>query len=527
MAITVQDAPDNLDLVRNHLWYHLLTDNHLQTQEQKPLFGFTFTGQPNDGDIIYLAWYDKNDTPAAQITLRAKNAPNGMNEFQVGTNQSIDDWTQNTFIPFLKNHPMINAWWTIRFNYDPNDNEAFTYLDMRVFGEMNTYTSLLANTSVYDLTQYGTKPKYRPNFKIGVNVYVDNGSHYELITTNYYKPDLNGNIIFDIADQVKLYLDADMPTSSNIELTKNINRPYYISYFEYYGNPASKRQIYFHEIKYALLGGLPFHLYQRGDFYSYYVEAQKNFLTWKPRKRKITPDQEEWLFMPYNNAHTFNAPSGPYYQIVKIYYEDGTTDKVLHEQISSNYSEFEIAMIPCGLEHAGIDQIDPSKEVRKYEVWVGPYIGFSTAYDSEHVTFYVDRKPYQYTQQFFFVNSLGGVDTLLAVGAKSYKQDVQRNRARYITPIDYGPTFEPTRQLEPAATEVVTVRTGYLNQEEVNWLKDIIHNHQKCLTDLDGQRVSVLINTDSSDLYDEQENLKSLEFEYEYAFDRSLVGAKY
>lgn len=515
MSIKIIDAPDDIGLARNQVWFNLLTDNHLLQAGSNASMQIVFSAQPQDGGQMYLKIAYEDGSLAAIFFITARSSPSSIDEFEVN-NAGLSSWISNTFAPFLRNHYQISSLFSV------TEAANSVTLTMRDAGEILSHYSSFNNSTI-TVNNTVQAPLFRPNFEIGVRLFIWNKSYYELIDTSHYQPDINGNILFNIADILLAHLGHDLPVSSFSYIAENIIRKYYIQFYEFYGQPASIRNSSTMPPKKALYAGIPYHLFPNNDFIDDYIYTQKNFLTWKPYDRSVTPDQEEFLYylFPFSSSNPDTYVVG-----ANVVYNDGTsTFSNLYEITSWTFEN--VAILPIGYNDNNIASINSNKTPVRYDITVGYKSNIGTISISPKIRCHLDQLPYQHKQQFFFVNSLGGVDTLLCKGPQTHNLDVQGESARQITQRFYNSHDAQTFNYNKVAKKTFTARTGYLTQQEVEWLQDLLINFEYCYTYLDNHQVAVNIIPDSHELYNENNDMVGLSFEYELAFDYNAYGRKW
>lgn len=259
-------------------------------------------------------------------------------------------------------------------------------------------------------------------------------------------PIVNGMAEFDLAAYVRVnYRGHYHVETSNLFNLADILKKYKVEFFEIYDNDGIEYPSpheYSNEF-YVLQGKITDIDYQllniKGyNFYSYFIEYKKRFLTYQPGKYTQTGSLERlYFFINYSTAQDVSL-------CVAIEYTDGTTaTQVINTESLAAYSVYEIK---TGFTDLGLSTYESStKIVAKYQV----YLTNNGSTISELFTYYLDRRNYTQVRSFCFLNSLGVYDFVSMHGFSEEEINIDRETGYFlakkkVTDISYATACSST-----------------------------------------------------------------------------------
>lgn len=179
-----------------------------------------------------------------------------------------------------------------------------------------------------------------------------------------------------------------------------------------------------------LLGGIEVQKYERDNYFTNYLIANKWWLTWLPSNitdgyRFVFPTQEHyitWLRTGEAGAATK--------LFVKVTYTDLTTIEKSFDIPDTNKSF--VFHLPAGIVQLAIEPLLIDKSIYYYEVWVADDALGKLA---NEYRFYVDRDYYYKKFEWIYANSLGGLD---AVAVKGISQQEIEREASTVSALNLG-----------------------------------------------------------------------------------------
>lgn len=227
---------------------------------------------------------------------------------------------------------------------------------------------------------------------------------------------------------------------------------------------------------------------------------QQHFLTWQPRKKKVSYSSPEYL---------------SYYAItdcrvkLKAYISNTSSDSVeTIELVLSELKAGNVYTIP--MMYAYISG-KLNKYPSSYDVWIENTDG-SVRYS------YIQRYEYEQTKSeqeefIIFENSLGGVDCFRAYGNTVFNAENTHNIATI---------NEQLNEYRIDTEYKYTKNTGYLNQYEQKWLKDFFPSTGKYI--FKDNILRKIVITEDNVSSSAQDAVGSYEFTYRYADDNIYLN---
>ena len=222
-------------------------------------------------------------------------------------------------------------------------------------------------------------------------------------------------------------------------------------------------------------------------------------------KRRITRDQPEWIYaVPLINYTDYNVE-------FTLYFTDDTSQSFI-----VNYGAAvakQSIIIPIGYDIHDYDNINAAKTIK--------YIRISGQY-----TFYIELYPREvqgpFKREFYFMNSLGGIDSFVAVGKGQESMRYEREQIRKYQEKDYA--IEDAQYLDHNVRmrKELTVATGWLQKnskwDEVQVLRDMLNSEAVYVKDgTDLVPIQILNKEDLMQI--DGEYLRGGQIRYMYAFE--------
>ncbi|TAF48685.1 MAG: hypothetical protein EAZ63_03805 [Runella slithyformis] len=270
----------------------------------------------------------------------------------------------------------------------------------------------------------------------------------------------------EIQDLLEGYLSTCPPelNQTHISICEGLLRSYYTSYERLNGNVLINTAT--QTSAWVMKATLAYRDQKGWGNILFDNEAAKagKFLTWKPVSNKIYPDQPEFLYF-LNNLRP--APTCLKLR-ARVYFEDDSWQDLTIKQIDI-VLPMTVYCCPVGPAALGLEALP--KVVLKYEVWLSNQDTERISEVRYYTLSYAYRRQKRYV---LFENSLGGFDTLAAVGSSSEKTTVQRQVSERFPALDFEPTYAE-RVIERIAGErELTINTGPRTKQERDYLEEIL-----------------------------------------------------
>ena len=297
--------------------------------------------------------------------------------------------------------------------------------------------------------------------------------------------------------------------------------PYVVSFAEKSKGQVGK--LVFDDPKYCLNGGLnreaiSYYNSLGSDYFSN-AENKFRFLSTSPVEKVTGKFQVEKLYF-----HFVDDSDYYFFKIaVKVTFSDSTSSSFYATETSA-FSGKSILEIQTGYTRLDIGNVDPSKVVVKWEVWLENNMSQPI---SEIRTFILDDRILEYERTFIFKNSLGGYEVARFIGEGETSLD---NKRTSISVQDFNPyTFSnpPNKTLDAWETQNFTVNTGWISQQQNNSFRDLLLTTE-CYEILDDLLFPVVITSTKIKSFEKDgEYLFNLEVEYERAYNDHFFTANF
>lgn len=175
-----------------------------------------------------------------------------------------------------------------------------------------------------------------------------------------------------------------------------------------------------------LLGGIEVQKFERDNYFTNYLIANKWWLTWLPSNmidgfRFVFPAQEHYI------TWLRTGEAGAATKLwAKVTYTDGT-DLTKSFPIADTEKSF-VFHLPAGVQQLALEPLLIDKSVHYYELWVADDVLGILA---DNYRFYVDRDYYYKTFEWIYGNSVGGLDAVAVKGVS--QMEIEREASTVST----------------------------------------------------------------------------------------------
>lgn len=261
---------------------------------------------------------------------------------------------------------------------------------------------------------YRDDPSTKPDLSFVCEVFVERyylSGNFELAGQAQEQPaDRNGRTVFEVQELLEPFVQPMLPVLDQyrnvvVRAQSNFCR-FYLRYRERTADGLADTAE--SVISYLVYGGLSFEEASRGTFFNGYFQSRKPFLTWEPTTKTVLPHQPEYLYYL-----VYSPDITTIYRQVRVYFQDNTTE-TFRDGGYEGVLAYEVYLFPYSYEALDLARFETAeRRIVKWEVWVADQDEVTV---SETRTYVLSRR-YQHTPRFFwYVNSLGGVNTLPAFG---------------------------------------------------------------------------------------------------------------
>lgn len=241
-------------------------------------------------------------------------------------------------------------------------------------------------------------------------------------------------------------------------------------------------------------------------------------LTTKPKKRQISIDHPEWLYV-YPGVSNNDL-----YLRALITYQDGT---LAYEDIVAlgNHVSYRVKIINIGYPARQYQFIDPTKTIKSIELFIN---------ESEVDT--IDASiiliPVKITSDnvraLYYHNSLGGLDSFICTGDKNQAIRLFKDLSNVALPLGYDITkgAAQIQPIEQQLTRSVKVYSGNKPKGEIEALDDLFlikKAYELKIVNGSEELFSIIPTTEQLKHPEDRSNLQNSNFEYEYAFNDKAI----
>lgn len=223
-------------------------------------------------------------------------------------------------------------------------------------------------------------------------------------------------------------------------------------------------------------------------FTSTYQSSARQFLTWQPNFKRVTPTQEEYLYFLLNFTPT---PSTVKLRVKAVYTD--ATEQLLTPLSLSGVQLGQVVCVPVGVYILGAN---PLKKLQSYHVWL------SNENDerlSEVRTYFVEYRTFSQSRGLLFSNSFNCFDTLHLTGVSTESLQAKRYAAYREKPLFLASDFTEFYVVERSGTRELTVSTGFFERnvsEQLRYLDELLLTEECYLiTDRNHEPLELLTNT--------------------------------
>ncbi|WP_439557688.1 DUF5977 domain-containing protein, partial [Dyadobacter sp.] len=219
-------------------------------------------------------------------------------------------------------------------------------------------------------------------------------------------------------------------------------------------------------VRYAMRAGLAFRDFAgyQHTFFSRYQSQKRQFLTWHPNNKLVSPKQKEYLYFLLNMSpfpETINLR-------MRVTKTDGSRLVSTHSQIKG-LQPYQVICCPVG-----VNELSLGEDVVKYEIWLSDE---KNERFTEVRAYNIDRRRHAFERFLVFSNSLGGFDTIRLIGQASQETDVTKSISRKERPAGQGIDFSELEVIAVSENSGIKLSTGFFESDAAtysDYLRELI-----------------------------------------------------
>ena len=357
----------------------------------------------------------------------------------------------------------------------------------------------------------------KQNHRIGLQVLRREGNLDVLVFEDLVTPWFNGNRAiarFEISELLITSLRSDFNLHESAGFHIRVSRPdvlkpFFIKYYEEFGDPATVDVVKTSRWFYSLFGGVPtlkqveiFDSYD--NLTKYFNLSNRLFLSWHwfPKVTDTNAPERLYLIVPREPG-----TSNFVLRVTRHYFDDG--------------DEFEDFNLGHTLQLGQAFEVDVSYKA-VIESHASNFSGYSIqvisvdeSFFSEEFHFNMDFRWLPNLRYFMFLNSLGAYECVRFTGEAIHDLSFTRQMFLETDLQEYASDSASRGQTLPEVIRGFKVNTGWISKEEVLWMQDFLSSQS--VFEIKGtRRIPVLIRQDKTELYKDASHLNALTIEMEY-----------
>jgi hypothetical protein len=356
---------------------------------------------------------------------------------------------------------------------------------------------------------------------------------YNTVATVEGQPDQNGEVFFNLAPILASLVAPESPQSAGATSLRRLtamNQRYKLVVDEVINSvpaPSSTQSV---TDLHAIYAGFP---ETEGALMQYWAVSDKRFLTRAPREgKRVDPLQPEFL-----TAACMAAASGAVKIYVRVQFENQTWSAATDTGLGISFTLGDTVMIPAGFEQLNLSAMATLQNIRAWEVWL--VLSATGAEVTERMRYTLDPCAfYPHTRYYFFVNPLGGIDTLRTTGNLSARPNYVSNTVQVRSarpprlilgqPAAFGVAVQPPGMLRRNVnrTESVQQAIGHLlTWAERDWMAGLLGaeaawrvGDERPNLNATGQLVPIILEDAGMMRYQDESMLEPAQFSYKEAY---------
>ncbi len=509
MGVTLLTYPRELSFTRNPLGFELKGENYIAMPGIRARLTLQHTSALIYGESFTLSFLDYSLTfwvVGSIVDDSGLNIASGSTTEQIVTQLNDNFYLSEYYdISFVASDE-------IKIDAKQPGSDFNMTVDFSSVAGLDVLSSTLGYSTINPMG-------YKLFMQLFIETYYDTGV-YDQVTEMYLDLDANGRTPLRLEDITRyLFPYTDLPELSGptIKLCMHTVKRYYIKVAEYYGNPAEMKKLITSDIYFVLNGQVPVNIFPGVGFHDY-VTVNKNFLITGPLTKYTWESASQYLYFFNPNAGDTNELD----LCVEIFFTDGTSfDQVVDTYSPANRNQ--VYWMPVGYTQLDLGSAVPAKTIYKYKVSLNLGVaGPPKKQVAAPVTFNMIPQPL-YAREFLFQNRYGVYETLLTTGKQ--KNDLKTKRQEFLKELAPEYTLQDSEVKSDLndREDIFTCSTGFKRREVIEDLKQCLISENFFILK-DGEYVRCRVIAGSFKIYNENEDLFSLEFKYSFAFKDTPIN---
>ncbi|QNF34369.1 SprB repeat-containing protein [Adhaeribacter swui] len=351
----------------------------------------------------------------------------------------------------------------------------------------------------------------KPNLTFLCEVWLEKvylSGNFEKITEDplEHPADSDGKTIFNVRRLLDAYLEPHFPEfkQNTISRADSCFKRFYLKHTEKFGNPPVPSSFSQIDYRYVLIGGLDWPEHYAQTYFESYLPQRQPFFTWDLPTKAVFPDQPEYLyFMPLSMLTTSFTVKA------KVNYR-GEAPVTYDLFTQENINRFELYCVPAGHDLLDLAGKRPGSTILGWDIYVVDQAGTQI---SETRRYELDQRYFRQKRYLLYTNSIGGINTIAALGEGKSKLDPDvQQLERIITP-DFNPARGEVAITDKYLKPSLELTTGYRTRKEIASLTDFVLAREARLFGRDRYQAGTFVAKNVV-LDDESEDFNYIDFEF-------------
>ena len=362
---------------------------------------------------------------------------------------------------------------------------------------------------------YRLDPTTKPGLGFVCQVFVELGylsGEFTQVGQDLEQPaDAAGRTTFEVQELLEPFVEPVLPAVNQaaVQRVEGTFRRFYLKHFE--RTADGDGAVATVDTNYLVHGGLSYREAAAGTWFSSYQFEGNPFLTWEPARKKVLPDQPEFLYfmMPAAAGTTFH------YRLRATLADGSLLDVVLADR--AGVLAGEVFCLPAGPAQLALAaRAAGGSPVTQYQVNVEDDNGSSL---SETRVFVLDRRPCPVRRYFLYANSLGGWNTLVCRGRAALELATQTTASDNPRAAGYDPLRGDYTISRRTGLPTLHCYTGPRSARQLLADQDFLLSERVLLVE-NGHYLAGQVKDRTTTVYDEDETRRVVQFDYELPRER-------
>lgn len=377
------------------------------------------------------------------------------------------------------------------------------------------------------------------NFGVWLDIYVNSSvggggffgssisysTNTEKVIRIHQKYNNDNRYTFDIQGILKNYVNYQTPDLSFYFVYRDdFKKTFKIDYGTEYSSDSNNyvRKYYEGTLSNFWIINSAFDIDESFTMSDYYGSSSFKLLTNQPSTKRTIDGQREWLYFFSN--HAFPVTGYELGIIAKYYFTDGTDTGNIYKFNQKLWSDgvYQVRTDVNAVDVAGIE-ILYGKTVESYDITIGKTAGISSVLIpiSETQTYEIYKQCPEFYRNFAFINKLGGTDSFVSQGITEYQYSVNRTTYESTYNRNFNTAGGLTNNLSSSAQQIYTTNSGWLSEEEMIWLKEMLISPK--IWSVENDEFKTINITGHEWSYNDQTKLYSLKVSWKYGWSENKI----